>query len=124
MGVGTMIKKDMLDFEIDFYERLVKRKKDFVDALIPLAEAYTRKGLYRKGLAIDRRLARILKDDPLVHYNLACSLALLGEAEKAIQELKKAVRRGYDDFRHMRKDSDLASLHGHPEFKKIASGKA
>ena len=113
------MRKTTSDFEIDFFERLVREKKDFVDALIPLAEAYTRKGLYRKGLTIDRRLARLLKDDPIVHYNLACSLSLVGETDKAIKSLRKAIECGYDDLEHLEKDPDLKSLHRHPEFKQI-----
>lgn len=109
----------MLNFEIRFYEKLVKGKRDFVDALIPLAEAYTKKGLYEKGLKIDRRLSRLLKDDDIVHYNLACSLALLGQEKQALTALKRAVRLGYDDFRHMKRDPDLKPLHQNPEFLKL-----
>lgn len=109
----------MLNFEIRFYEKLVKGKRDFVDALIPLAEAYTKKGWYDKGLKIDQRLSRLLKDDDVVHYNLACSLALMGQEKKALAALKKAVRLGYDDFRHMKRDPDLKALQQHPEFVKL-----
>lgn len=113
------MKRDMLNFEIRFYEKLVKGKRDFVDALIPLAEAYTKKGWYDKGLKIDQRLSRLLKDDDVVHYNLACSLALMGQEKKALAALKKAVRLGYDDFRHMKRDPDLKALHQNPEFLKL-----
>lgn len=113
------MKKDMLNFEIRFYEKLIKGKRDFVDALIPLAEAYTKKGWYDKGLQIDQRLSRLLKDDDVVHYNLACSLALMGQEKKALTALKKAVKLGYDDFRHMKRDQDLQSLHKNPEFLKL-----
>lgn len=109
----------MLNFEIKFYEKLVRGKRDFVDALIPLAEAYTKKGLYTKGLRIDQRLSRLLKDDDVVHYNLACSFALVGEEKKALAALKKAIRLGYDDLRHMRRDPDLKILHQNPEFLKL-----
>lgn len=112
-------KSDTLDFEIAFYERLVKEKKDFVDALIPLAHAYTEKGEYEKGLAIDRRLVKLLKDDGVAHYNLACSLALLGRSDEALQSLRRAIRHGYDDFEHLRRDPDLKSLHKHPGFRKL-----
>lgn len=113
------MKKDSLNFEIKFYEKLVRGKRDFVDALIPLAEAYTRKGQYEKGLRIDRRLSKLLKDDDIVHYNLACSLALVGREKQALAALKKAIRLGYDDLRHLKRDPDLKSLHSHPEFIKL-----
>ena len=107
------------DFEILFYEGVIKRVPDYVEALIPLAEAYTRKGLFEKGLEIDKRLSVLCKDDPVVHYNLACSLALVGLKKEALKALKQAIDLGYLDFNHLRKDPDLKSLHDEPEFKKL-----
>jgi len=108
-----------VDFEISFFEKLVKGKDDFVDALIPLAEAYTRKGLYEKGLEIDLRLVQLMADDPIVHYNLGCSLCLIGRKEEALKILIRAVLLGYDDPEHMREDPDLATLREEPVFKKL-----
>ncbi len=105
-----------VDFEIRFFEGLVKDNPRFVDALIPLAEAYTKKGLHKKGLTIDKRLARLRKSDPVVHYNLACSYALLSQPKEALNALQKAVELGYSDFNYLLKDRDLKNLHNHPEF--------
>lgn len=114
---------DVSDFEISFFERLVKEKPNFIDALIPLAEAYTRKGFYEKGLEIDKRLARLRKNDPVVHYNLACSFALLGKKDEAFLTLARAIEVGYNDFDHLKRDSDLISLHGDPRFQELLSGR-
>lgn len=108
--------RDELDFEIPFYEGLLKEKRDFIDALIPLAEAYTQKGMYKEGLEIDRRLAALLPDDPVVFYNLACSYALTGSPKKALTVLKQSLDLGYDDIQHMLRDPDLKSLHDQEEF--------
>lgn len=105
-----------IDFEISFFEALIKEKPDYVDALIPLAESYTRKGLYEKGLEIDRRLARLCPKDAAVFYNLACSYALLFKREEALAAIKTALELGYRDFDHMKKDSDLEILQRDPEF--------
>ena len=109
------------DFELIFFERLVKNNPNFIDALIPLAEAYTRKGMYEQGLKIDKKLARLKKQDPSVHYNLACSLALMDEKDEALLALKRAIKLGYNDFDHMRKDSDLKVLREDPRFKLLIS---
>lgn len=114
-----MKESDDLDFEITFYEGLLKDNPSYIEALFPLAEAYTKKGLYEKGLEIDKRLAKFCKDDPGVHYNLACSLALTGHKKEALKTLKTALALGYLDFNHLRKDPDLRSLHNEPEFKKL-----
>lgn len=114
-------KEELGDFEVTFYEGVLKRRPDYVDALIPLAEAYTRLGQHEKGLEMDKRLAELCKDDPVVHYNLACSYALLGMKKEAIKALREAVKLGYCDFAHLRKDADLKSLQDEPEFQSIAS---
>ena len=113
------MKQDQAEFEITFFERLLKETPGFVDALGPLAELYTQKGLHKKALVLDRRLVRLKPEDPVVHYNLACSLALVGEKDGAFQALEQAVKLGYRDFRHMHKDSDLKSLHGDPRFQEL-----
>ncbi len=118
------MKQDPISFEIAFFEPLVKANPHFIDALIPLAEAYTKKGLYEKGLQIDKRLARLLKRDPTVHYNLACSYALLRKKKEAFSALQKAVKLGYSDFNHLRQDADLKSLHSDPHFKKLVPTKS
>lgn len=116
-----MTKDEALDFEIVFFEGLVKKSPNYEDALIPLAEAYTRKGLYEKGLAIDQRLARLRKDDPVVHYNLACSFALVGKKDEAFQALERSIQLGYNDFEHLKKDSDLKSLRTDERFQILSN---
>lgn len=111
--------KKQSDFEMAFFEGIIKKNPDYVEALIPLAEAYTRNGLYEAGLKIDRRLSRICTQDPVVHYNLGCSLALVGKKTEALKALRKAIRLGYSDFTHMRKDRDLKSLHGNSHFERL-----
>lgn len=108
--------KEDLDFEIDFFERLIKDDPRFVDALLPLAELYTKKGFHEKALEIDLALSKLRPTDDLVFYNLACSFALLNRKEEALEALEQAVKLGYDDFVHMKKDPDLKCLRGDPRF--------
>lgn len=112
-------KREIRDFELRFYEGVIERTPNYIEALVPLAEAYTRLGLFKKGLEIDLKLSRLCKEDPIAHYNLACSFSLTGQPKKALQSLNKAIRLGYSDFRYMRRDPDLKPLHGDPGFKKI-----
>jgi tetratricopeptide (TPR) repeat protein len=105
-----------LDFEIRFYERLLKTKKDFVDVMIPLADAYTQRGFYEKGLRMDLRLARLCMKDSTVFYNLACSYALVGDRDKSLRSLRQAVKLGYLDWPHMAEDPDLSSIRNDHRF--------
>ncbi len=102
--------KELLDFEIQFYEQLLRASPDFIDVLLPLGNAYTRRGLYEKGLAVDLRLTQLRGTDPLSWYNLACSYALLSRIEESIEALRRAFQLGYTDLRHLQSDPDLAPL--------------
>lgn len=99
-----------LEFEISFYESILEEDPDFLPALIPLADDYTKVGRYEDGLSLDERLSALRPDDSLVHYNLACSYALTGQAEKTLDALKKAIALGYDDLDWMERDDDLDGI--------------
>ena len=71
---------------------------------------------------VDRRLVALLPDDPSVRYNLACSLALTGAREAALDALGEAIQRGYDDPEHLSADDDLASLRDEPRFVALLAG--
>jgi len=109
------------NFEIKFYQELLKQQPNFINVLIPLGDVYTRKGFYQEGLVVDERLTQLLPNDPIVHYNLACSLSLVGRSDEALAKLKKAVVLGYDEFSFMSKDSDLKSVRKLSEFKSFFS---
>jgi len=105
-----------MGFEIAFYEGILERNPNSVDVLMALGNNYTRSGLYEKGLAIDRRLCGLRANDPGVHYNLACSYALLGDVDRAIETLGRAVVLGYRDFAHLQRDPDLEVVRGDPRY--------
>ncbi|MFZ5803200.1 MAG: TPR end-of-group domain-containing protein [Candidatus Omnitrophota bacterium] len=119
-----MKSKKELEFEMAFFEGILKEKPLHVDALKRLAETYSKVGEYRKGLELDLRLVRLCGDDPLAHYNLACSYALIQEKEKAIRALQCACRLGYDDFGYMLMDQDLRGLHGDAKFRALIEQEA
>ena len=103
-----------LDIEINFLEGVLKRDRRYVEALQLLGDDYTRRGRFEDGLQVDRRLARLCPDDPLVYYNLACSFSLTAEYRKAANALRKAIHYGYRDFDHLRRDKDLVPLREQP----------
>lgn len=84
-----------------------------------LGELVSRKGLLGRALELDRHLVALLPRDAMARYNLACSLALTGSDDEAIDCLATAFRLGYDDVAHMEVDPDLASLRGRPEFRAL-----
>ena len=103
-------KKDDIEFEIGFYEAILRRVPGFIEALAIIGDLYTKTGHWQKGLDIDLRLIKLRPQDPIVQYNLACSYALLNQTRPALTALSKAVELGYDDFAHLRADADLENL--------------
>jgi len=57
--------------------------------------------------------------DPTLHYNTACTYCALGMKSEALEALKQAWKFGYRDSVWVRRDPDLTSLHGNPEFEKL-----
>lgn len=111
--------KERLEFEIAFYEQLLRAHPDFPDALMALGEAYTRQGWFEKGLAVDQKLTQLRSHDPVVWYNLACSLSLLNRLDEAMDALRQALALGYDDFDFLSRDPDLAILRRSPQFRRF-----
>lgn len=103
-------KKEDIDFEIVFYENILKATPHFIEALTALGDLYTRAGLWQKGLEVDMKLTELRPEDALVFYNLACSYALLNQTRSALSALTKAIDFGYDDFEYLKGDTDLDNL--------------
>ncbi|MSR46541.1 MAG: hypothetical protein EXS13_05695 [Planctomycetes bacterium] len=53
------------------------------------------------------------------HYNLACISAIQGQREQALDHLRKAIQRGFDDSRWLLEDGDFTSLRADPEFRRL-----
>ena len=111
--------QSQLDFELDFFAAILARRPDYVDVLRIMGNNLTLKGRYAQGLQIDKRLVQLRPNDPLAHYNLACSYALLRRPDQALKMLRRAVELGYRDFRYMREDRDLESVRQDPRFRQL-----
>lgn len=108
------------EFQADFYAGVVERFPDNLEALGELAMNLTLLGRVDEGLEIDERLVKALPDDPMVRYNLACSLCLNGRPLEALDTLEEAAQLGYDDAAHMLLDEDLAALRKDQRFQRLA----
>lgn len=104
------LKQEDIDFEIAFYNGLIEKNPNFIEALVALGDLYTKSGMYKEGLAIDEQLVQLKPEDPIVLYNLACSYSLLEDIDKAFRAFKKAINRGYYDLQHLEQDDDLTNL--------------
>ena len=108
-----------IDFDIRFFESVLRRIPNYVDVVEILGGLYTRQGRIADGLRMDRRLIRLQPANATAHYNLACSLALSKRKGDALGALRQAIQLGSTDFDWMLQDPDLNLLTHHPEFQQM-----
>ncbi len=107
------------EFEIGFFESVLRRNPHDAHVVELLGGLYTRQGRIADGLKMDRKLVRLQPDDPTAHYNLACSLVLSKRRTHALRTLRRAIQLGYRDFDWMQQDPDLEAIKTHPEFQAL-----
>ncbi len=117
--IGFLAERSQLDFELEFYGKLIALIPGFTEVLRVQASNLTTKGRIADGLAIDRQLVATRPSDPTAHYNLACRYALLKQPDQALGSLRKAVELGYRDFGFMEEDQDLDSIRKDPRFRQL-----
>ena len=108
-------------FELHFLEEVLSRDPCNEDALMILGHAYTRRGEYQKGLAVDQRLVRLRPADPTAYYNLACSHSLLRQVDDAFAALERAAALGYRDVAQLSEDPDLGNVRKDARFRRLVS---
>ena len=108
--------KTNYQFEIDFCEGILNRDSENIEVMELLAGFLTKCGRIDEGLKLDRTIVSLKPNCAISHYNLACSLALKEQYDDALQTLRAAIDRGYDDINWMLNDPDLQGLQDNPGF--------
>ncbi len=98
------------NFEVGLFRKALVHDPYNVDILIYLGDAFSKRGMLQDGLEIDQRLVRVCPEEPTFYYNLACSHSLLNQLDPALEALEKAIHLGYQNFEHLKEDSDLDNL--------------
>lgn len=105
-----------VDFEIDFFRRVLERDPNYIEVLRILGNNLAAKGQHTESLEIDRRIVRLRPKDPVALYNLACSCSMSGEVDSALEWLQSAITAGYNEFEYMKQDGDLEAVRRDPRF--------
>ncbi len=53
------------------------------------------------------------------YYNVVCVYSRMGEADKAVEYLEKALKMGYNNIEHIKRDHDLDNIRNHPKYKSM-----
>lgn len=110
---------EQLRFELEFFERVLKRRAQLPVVMRAHAANLAKLGLHQQAAVWDRRLVRLRPSDPIAWYNLACSLAQMGEIDGAFDALERAIAFRYPLPRHVLRDPDLRALRRDPRFGRI-----
>jgi TolB-like protein/cytochrome c-type biogenesis protein CcmH/NrfG len=100
-------------------ERRLQRKPDDVRALLLGAVQAAHAGDAARARTLGERAMAARPDDFSTAYNVACAHAVLGEHERAVELLDRAVRHGRGNLGWIEHDTDFASLRGDPRFEAI-----
>ena len=107
------------NFEIEFLGRVLERDPFFVEAIRVQATNLAAKGEYARALQLDRRLVRLIPDNAIAWYNLACSYTVLGMIDPAFSALQRSLELGYRFRERLRQDPDLTMLRRDPRFVRL-----
>jgi uncharacterized Ntn-hydrolase superfamily protein len=113
-----------IDLRVDDHPEPVKELRRLLTmklAWARLLEAarWRRKGDLQKAAEVLQEAIRRFPDQAVLHYDLACYLALLGRKEEALKELEIALQCDPNLKALAQKDDDLRSLRGDPRFEKL-----
>jgi len=74
---------------------------------------------YPEAVSMMDRAIKIDPSDRIVHYNLACVYAIMGDLDQALDYLEKMTGTGMKNMDWIKNDGDLDPLRDHPRFIKF-----
>jgi adenylate cyclase len=85
----------------------------------PASTAYAALGERDKAVEWAERALAADPDEPVLYYNVAVTYTELGNLDRALELLDRAVKLGYGNRAWLEKDSDFDPLRGDPRFQAI-----
>jgi len=105
--------------EIGVLEQQLKEVPEDVRARILLAGDYAATGRDADATRELQQAVDLRPHDSNILYNAACTYGLMRRKPEAIEMLRRSKTAGYANPDWIRRDPDLACLHGEPEFEKL-----
>jgi len=121
--LGNMYKTTgQLNKAEDYYNKAIALQPEFPEALYELAKLSIIQKEYEKALSLYQKIIAFLPDNPAVYYNIACIYARQNKPEESVAWLKKAVAKDFNDWKHIKTDSDLDNIRSSLQYKEFAKG--
>jgi CubicO group peptidase (beta-lactamase class C family) len=104
------------------YRALYERDPEDWEAVARWALSLHRAGEWERSIEAHREAARFPQARPAALYNIACARARLGQTDRALKDLRLAIRAGFDDAETIGGDEDLAAIRDDPRFGRLLWG--
>ena len=91
-----------------------------MSAFRDLSHLYSRAGEHEKSEKTIREIIERFGGSSTDHFNLACTLSMQDRQDEALEELKKAVEKGFTNVSWMKTDGEIAKLRATEEFQAYA----
>jgi adenylate cyclase len=104
---------------LPLYQRHIHLNPDDINSQVHYANILYWAGNREQSLNVARELSSLTNLDGAAVYNLACLLVKGGSNKDALLTLARSIERGFLDIETFRRDPDLASLRGTPEFEEL-----
>ena len=115
--------KGQYDRAIQDYNKAIALDPNLALAYNNRGAAYGNKGQHDRAMQDFNKVIVLNPNDDLAYYNLACYYSLHGDELKSCDSLGKAVEKGFKDWEHIKKDSDLNKIRNADCYKKIMEGR-
>ena len=101
------------------YRKAIQIDSNFVLPLWNLATLYILQKNYTDAEATFRKVLEADPEDPDAYYNIACMNSLLKKDEIALEFLEDSFKKGYKNFGHIEKDTDMDNIRNSDAFKAL-----
>ena len=108
--------------EIGVLEQQLRDVPEDVRARVLLAADYAATGRHDEAGRELQKAVDLRPHDSNILYNAACTYGVMKRKAEALEMLRRARAAGYVNTDWIRRDPDLACLHGEPEFEKLFEG--
>jgi serine/threonine protein kinase/Flp pilus assembly protein TadD len=105
--------------EMQVLEHQLQRVPEDVRARILLAADYAATGREQDAVRELQKAVDLRPHDSNILYNAACTYGVMGRKREALDLLRRSKSAGYANPDWIKRDPDLACLHGEPEFEEL-----
>jgi tetratricopeptide (TPR) repeat protein len=104
---------------IEQYKLVIRQHPESIETLYCLASTYADQGEYSIAISCIEQAMSYQPDNPAHDYNMACLFARQNQTSAAIEWLKKAMDKGYENWDKIQMDEDLQSIRNTSGFKRL-----